>query len=64
VERPEERIHSVVLIEVERALPLVSPAYELGTTEEEVVSFWEGYYGSLDRPGSSKPSPDRAPERP
>jgi len=50
VERPEERIRSVVLIHVDRALPLVSPAYELGPTEEEVVRSWEAYYGSLRRP--------------
>jgi hypothetical protein len=55
VEHPQERIRSIVLIEVDRALPLVSPAYELGTSEEEIVAFWERYYSSLDRPGSPKP---------
>lgn len=61
VERPQERIHSIVLIEVNRAQPLLSPAYELGPTEEEVVAFWERYYRSLDRPGS--PNPATEPER-
>lgn len=61
VERSQERIHSVVLIEVEEALPLLSPAYDLGTTEEEIVAFWERYYGSLDRPGSPKPAIEPEP---
>ena len=50
VERPDERINSVVLIRVDRAQPLISPAYELGVTEEETVAQWERYYGGLPRP--------------
>ncbi len=50
VERPDERINSVVLIQVDRAQPLISPAYELGVTEEETVAQWERYYGGLPRP--------------
>ena len=61
VERPEERIHSIVLIEVDRALPLLSPAYELGPTEEEVVAFWKRYYGSLQRPPSPSPATGSEP---
>ena len=34
-------IWAVVLVEVERALPLTSPAYDLGATEEEVRGRWE-----------------------
>jgi len=37
-------IRSVVLVRVERALPLVSPAYDVGATEEAVRERWEGYY--------------------
>jgi uncharacterized protein len=37
-------IRSVVLVEVERALPLISPAYDLGATEEEVRQRWEDHY--------------------
>jgi predicted pyridoxine 5'-phosphate oxidase superfamily flavin-nucleotide-binding protein len=50
VERPDERIHSVVLIRVDRAQPLISPAYELDVTEEDIVAQWERYYGGLLRP--------------
>jgi uncharacterized protein len=34
--RARERIRSIVLVDVERALPLTSPAYDLGMTEDEV----------------------------
>ena len=34
--RPRERIRSIVIVAVERALPVTSPAYDLGMTEEEV----------------------------
>ena len=33
-------IRAVVLVEVERALPLTSPAYDLGATEGEVRERW------------------------
>src|SRR5690349_6064695 len=34
--RARERIRSIVLVEVERALPVISPAYDLGMTEDEL----------------------------
>jgi predicted pyridoxine 5'-phosphate oxidase superfamily flavin-nucleotide-binding protein len=37
-------IRSVVLVEVERALPLVSPAYDRGATEADVRRRWEDHY--------------------
>jgi hypothetical protein len=41
------RIRQVVLVKVERALPLVSPAYDLGLTQEAIrTSSWD-YFGSL-----------------
>lgn len=40
-----ERIRAVVLIEIERALPLVSPAYEDGSTEAEVEHRSLAWYG-------------------
>lgn len=40
-------IRSVVLIKVERALPLISPAYDSGRTEEEVRNQWQQYWESL-----------------
>ncbi len=40
-------IRSIVLIRVERALPLVSPAYDRGLTEGEVRDRWEDYWDEL-----------------
>jgi uncharacterized protein len=40
-------IRAVVLIRVDRALPLVSPAYDRGETEEQVKDRWRGYWGKL-----------------
>jgi uncharacterized protein len=37
-------IRAVVLIRVERALPLTSPAYDAGATEVTVREQWERYY--------------------
>lgn len=37
-------IRAVALVRVERALPLVSPAYDLGATEAEIRERWEGHY--------------------
>jgi predicted pyridoxine 5'-phosphate oxidase superfamily flavin-nucleotide-binding protein len=41
------RVRAVVLVKVERALPLISPAYDDGATEEKVVAQWERYWDSL-----------------
>jgi hypothetical protein len=38
-----------VLVKVERALPLTSPAYDLGASEEEVHERWESHYQALVR---------------
>ena len=40
-------IRSIVLMRVERALPLISPAYDLGRTEDELRDHWTRYYASL-----------------
>ena len=41
-------IEHIVLVKVERALPLISPAYDSGRTEDEVrrqwLSYWKGLY--------------------
>jgi hypothetical protein len=39
-----QRIRSVVLVTVERARPLISPAYDMGVSEDEVRRRWESYY--------------------
>jgi hypothetical protein len=40
-------IRAVVLIHVERALPLISPAYDRGETEEQVKARWRNYWRKL-----------------
>jgi predicted pyridoxine 5'-phosphate oxidase superfamily flavin-nucleotide-binding protein len=42
-----ERIESIVLVRVERALPLISPAYDLGLSEAEVRERWKQHYDGL-----------------
>ena len=38
------RIRNIVLVKVERGLPLISPAYDHSTTENQVSEQWERYY--------------------
>lgn len=40
-------IRHVALIQVERALPLISPAYDSGATEMEICAKWERYWSSI-----------------
>ncbi len=47
-------IRHIVLVQVERALPLISPAYDLGQTEAEVSSRWERYWDDLRQQRTSK----------
>jgi predicted pyridoxine 5'-phosphate oxidase superfamily flavin-nucleotide-binding protein len=51
-------IRTVVLMRVTRALPLVSPAYDSGLSEEEVRRRWEAHYESLHRAAVVGTSPD------
>jgi predicted pyridoxine 5'-phosphate oxidase superfamily flavin-nucleotide-binding protein len=37
----------VIVIKVERALPLISPVYDLGLSEEEVRARWERHYEAI-----------------
>ena len=43
------RVRHIVLMTVEQALPLFSPAYDFGLTEEEIVAIWWDYFESLQR---------------
>jgi predicted pyridoxine 5'-phosphate oxidase superfamily flavin-nucleotide-binding protein len=43
----EERVRTIVLIAVERAAPLLSPAYDDGATEEDVSARWEKHFRAL-----------------
>jgi predicted pyridoxine 5'-phosphate oxidase superfamily flavin-nucleotide-binding protein len=40
-------IQAVVLIRVERALPVISPAYDRGATEEQIKDRWRRYWRKL-----------------
>ena len=41
------RIQAIVLINVQRASPLISPAYDGEVTEDQVRTQWEEYYQQL-----------------
>ena len=41
------RIQAFVLVEVQWALPLVSPAYDHDVTEDQVRTQWEDYYQQI-----------------
>lgn len=41
------RIQAIVMVEVQRALPLISPAYDRGITEAHVRTQWEDYYQQI-----------------
>jgi uncharacterized protein len=43
------RIQTIVMVEVQRALPLVSPAYDREVTEDQVRDQWEDYYQQIRR---------------
>jgi predicted pyridoxine 5'-phosphate oxidase superfamily flavin-nucleotide-binding protein len=40
-------ICSIVIIHVTRALPMISPAYDTGRSEEDIRAQWERYYASI-----------------
>lgn len=42
-------IRSVVVIAVERALPVVSPAYDGGATEAEIRARWQRYWADRNK---------------
>ncbi|HKX18554.1 MAG TPA: pyridoxamine 5'-phosphate oxidase family protein [bacterium] len=44
-----QRVEHVVLIEVRRAVPLISPIYDTGASEEDVVRRYVGYYENIRR---------------
>jgi hypothetical protein len=44
------RVHSIVVIEVTSAAPLVSPAYDDGTPEDVIVRHWLEHHEALHRP--------------
>lgn len=44
-----ERINTVVLVRVEQAAPLISPAYDSGASEQHVAAKWEAHRSELAR---------------
>ena len=40
-------IKNIVLIKVERVLPVWSPAYDIGLSEEDVIKRWTDYWGAI-----------------
>ena len=40
-------IHAIVLIQISAAAPLTSPAYDDGTSEADIRSYWERHYAEL-----------------
>jgi uncharacterized protein len=42
-----ERVRTIVLIAVEYAAPLISPAYERGASEERIAAKWEQHFDEL-----------------
>ncbi len=49
-------IRHVVLIQVERALPLISPAYDSGATEAEIRTQWERYWSAMEQGAAPGPT--------
>lgn len=43
----KSQIRSIVLVRVERALPVISPAYDQGQTEPEIRASWRTYWHGL-----------------
>ena len=41
------RIQTIVMVKVQRALPLISPAYDRDVTEDQVRTQWEDYYQQI-----------------
>ncbi len=45
------RIQTIVMVKVQRALPLISPAYDRTVTEDQVRTHWEDYYQQIRKKG-------------
>jgi hypothetical protein len=52
----EDRVNSIVLIAVEAAELMTSPAYDVGQTEEELVVHYLDYYTRLHRREPNQPA--------
>lgn len=54
----QARVKSIVIVKVERASALISPAYETGLSESEITEKWRQYYENLHKGIISEESPD------
>jgi hypothetical protein len=45
------RIRELVVIAVKQALPLTSPAYDLGVSEAELRAWWERHHEAIKHGG-------------
>jgi uncharacterized protein len=54
-----ERVKTIVLVAVEHAAPLISPAYEGDASEEQIAAKWEQHFAELARRRRARPSGDR-----
>jgi predicted pyridoxine 5'-phosphate oxidase superfamily flavin-nucleotide-binding protein len=50
-------IRAIVVIQVTRALPMISPAYDTGRSEADVRAQWGRYYADLQARASATPDP-------
>jgi uncharacterized protein len=49
--KAEPLIQGFVLVKVERALPLISPAYDDGSSDEQSIrKYWISYFAALNEP--------------
>jgi predicted pyridoxine 5'-phosphate oxidase superfamily flavin-nucleotide-binding protein len=51
-------VRSVVLMKVERALPVTSPAYDAGASEAELRAVYRRHFESLSGRGEPEPTPE------
>jgi predicted pyridoxine 5'-phosphate oxidase superfamily flavin-nucleotide-binding protein len=51
-----DAIREVVIVRVQRAQPIDSPAYDLGLTEDEVRGRWERYFQALRTGKTTSPA--------
>jgi uncharacterized protein len=49
-------IREIVIVRVQRASPIDSPAYDLGLTEDEVRARWEHYWRSIRAATTASPT--------
>jgi len=49
-------IGEIVLVQVQRALPIDSPAYDLGFTEDQIRTRWVRYWSSLHGATTASPT--------